>query len=337
MPKVHVPQQSRPFSVYPAVVRAGAISVGVGFLILVAKFFAWFVTGATVLLADAVESIVNVIAAAMVTYSVAVALRPADEDHPYGHGKAEPLSAAVEGALIVIAAMVIVAEAIRHIIVGPELQQLGTGIAVAAAAGLGNLGLGIYLVRVGRREGSEAIQADGAHILTDVVTTAGGIAALIAVKLTGIQLLDPLVALVVAANILVTGWRVVRRALRGLLDEADFEFLSEIAQHLERERPPEWIEIHETRARRSGASRHIDLHLTVPRYHSMERAHQTGDALEKALLTFVGVGGGAVVHMDPCQPRHCEGCAMQDCPVRSKALEQRFTFDLESLTKPGTI
>ena len=337
MPKVRVQGERERFSSYPPVVRAGAISVGIGFLILVAKFFAWQVTGATVLLADAAESIVNVIAAAMVTYSVAVASRPADQDHPYGHGKAEPLSAAIEGALIVIAAMVIVAEAIRHLIAGPELQQLGTGIAVAAAAGLSNLGLGLYLIRVGRREGSEAIQADGAHILTDVVTTAGGIAALVAVKLTGIQLLDPLVALVVAANILATGWRVVRRALRGLLDEADFDFLSEIAQQLERERPPEWIEIHELRARRAGSSHHIDLHLTVPRYHSMEQAHQTGDTLEKALLTFVGADGGAVVHMDPCQPRHCSGCAMQDCPVRSDALEERFTFDLESLTKPGTI
>ena len=172
MPKMRV--QRERFSSYPAVVRAGAISVGVGFLILVAKFFAWQVTGATVLLADAVESIVNVIAAAMVTYSVAVASRPADQDHPYGHGKAEPLSAAIEGALIVIAAMVIVAAAIRHIIVGPELQQRGTGIAVAAGAGRANLGLGLDLIRAGRREGSEAVQADGAQSRTDVGTTAGG-------------------------------------------------------------------------------------------------------------------------------------------------------------------
>ncbi len=337
MPKVHVVRETHRPATYSAVVRAGAISVGIGFVILMAKFIAWFLTGATVLLADAVESIVNVIAAAMVTYSVAVAARPPDRDHPYGHGKAEPLSAAVEGALIVIAAMVIVVEAIRHIIIGPELQQLGTGIVVAGVAGLGNLGLGLYLIRVGRREGSEAIQADGAHILTDVVTTVGGIAALIAVQLTGIQLLDPLVALAVAANILVTGWRVVRRALGGLLDEADFAFLSEIARRLERERPPEWIEIHEMRARRAGAFHHIDLHLTVPRYHSISQAHQTGDALEQALLAFVGTGGGAVVHLDPCQPRHCSGCAMEDCPVRSEALEDRFDFDVESLTKPGTI
>ena len=337
MPKVPLARQAQRFSSYPAVVRAGAISVGIGFLILGAKFVAWRVTGATVLLADAAESIVNVIAAVMVTYSVAVASRPADEDHPYGHGKAEPLSAAVEGALIVIAAMVIVVEAIRHLIAGPELQQLGTGIALAGIAGLGNLGLGFYLMRVGRQEESEAIQADGVHLLTDVVTTAGGIAALVAVQLTGIQLLDPLFALVVAANILVTGWRVVRRALRGLLDEADFPFLAEIAQHLERERPPDWIEIHEMRARRSGAFHHIDLHLTVPRYRSIEQAHQTGDELEKTLLAFVSTGGGAVVHMDPCQPRHCVGCAMADCPVRSEALKERFEFDLESLTKPGTI
>ena len=337
MPQVHVPKKPERRDAYPAAVRAGAISVGAGVVILAIKFYAWFLTGATVLLADAAESIVNVIAAAMATFSVAVSARPADEDHPYGHGKAEPLSAAVEGTMIVIAATVIVITAVRHIIMGPELQQLGTGIVVSALAGLGNLALGLYLVRVGRREGSEAIHADGTHILTDVITTAGGVAALIAVRLTGIGLLDPLVALVVAANILLTGWRVVRRALGGLLDEADFEVMSQIAQHLEGMRPPEWIEIHELRARRAGADHQVDLHLTVPRYLSIEHAHLTGDTLEKSLRMFLGERGGAVVHLDPCQPRHCTSCTMENCPVRSSEFAQRPVFEVTSLTKLGTI
>jgi cation diffusion facilitator family transporter len=337
MPRVHVAREPHRLATYPAALRAGAISVGVGLVILAIKFLAWFLTGSTALLADAADTVVNVICAAMATYSVAVAARPADEDHPYGHGKAEPLSAAVEGALVVIAAMVIVIEAIRHIILAPQLEQLGVGIAIAAMGGLGNLALGLYLVRVGRREGSEAIQADGVHILADVVITAGAIAALIAVRLTGIQLFDPLVALAVAASILVTGWRVVRRALKGLLDEADLEFLSQMARHLERERRPEWVELHELRARRAGSHQHIDVHLTVPRYHSIEMAHQAADTLERSLLTFVGTSASAVVHLDPCLPRHCAGCAMEGCPVRSEPLKEQFAFDLESLIKPGIV
>jgi cation diffusion facilitator family transporter len=322
---------------YQAAFRAGALSVGLGFVILGLKFAAWVVTGATVLLADAAESIINVIAAAMATYSVALAARPADPQHPYGHGKAEALSAAVEGVMIGVAATVIVVESVRQIVTGPELEKLGTGIIVAGIAGAGNLLLGIYLVRVGRRERSEAIQADGTHILTDVVTTAGGIVALIAVHLTGFTLLDPIVALLVAANILVAGWKVARRALTGLLDEADFEFISQIAAHLEGQRCPEWIEIHQLRARRAGRGHHVDLHLTVPRYFSIETAHEAGDAVEILLRDFEVEPGAAVVHLDPCLPGNCPSCVVADCAVRSAPLRKQHPFDVQSLIKPGPI
>ncbi len=320
-----------------AAVRAGVISVAAGCVILALKFAAWIVTGSSVLLADAAESIVNVVAAAMATYSVAVAARPADRDHPYGHGKAEALSAAIEGALIGLAAALIVAESVRKIVIGPELRELGTGIAIAGAAAIGNLALGLYLVRVARRERSEAIMADGTHILTDVVTTAGALIALLAVKLTGIKLLDPIVALLVAVNILATGWRVVGGAFFGLLDEADFELITRIARRLEAVRLPEWIEIHQLRARRAGSSHHLDLHLMVPRYHSLEVAHRTSDELERTLVDLLQGRASVVVHLDPCTPAQCPSCVMSDCPVRSAAFERRPPFDLASLTQPGEV
>ncbi|MFQ5513858.1 MAG: cation diffusion facilitator family transporter [Myxococcota bacterium] len=326
-----------PLRSYPLAVRAGMLSVAGGVVILGLKFAAWYVTGSSVLLADAAESIVNVIAAAMATYSVAVAARPADADHPYGHGRAETLSAAIEGALIALAATVIVAESIGHIVTGPQLHELGTGLIVSGLAGLGNLALALYLLRVGQRARSEAIRADGTHILTDVITTAGALAALLIVKLTGFALLDPIVALLVAANILRTGWHVLRQAITGLLDEADFDLITRIAEHLEARRPSEWIEIHQLRARRSGPSHHLDLHLTVPRYLTMEVAHRLGDSLERSLRAFVGEGGDVVVHLDPCEPIQCRSCAMPDCPVRSDPLDKRPPFDRRSLTKPGLI
>lgn len=245
--------------------RAGLMSLGVGALILGVKLAAWLATGSSALLADALESIVNVVAAGMVAFTVMVAARPADDDHPYGHGKAEFLSAASEGALILLAATLIVAESVRKLIVGVELERTGAGVLLAALGAVANLGLGLYLLRTGRAVGSEALEADGRHVLTDVRTTAGSIAALLGVQLTGWLWLDPLVALAVAVNIVLTGWQVVRRALAGLLDEADFELLAEVGKRLERERRPDWIDIHELRTRRSGRFRHIDLHLVAPR------------------------------------------------------------------------
>jgi cation diffusion facilitator family transporter len=302
-----------------------------------AKFVGFLVTGSSAVFADAAESIVNVIAGSIATYSVAIAARPADADHPYGHGKAEVVSAAVEGALILLAATVVALEAVREMIVGPALQRLDMGIAVSAAAGLGKLVLGLYLVRVGRLHGSHAIAADGAHVLTDVVTTVGTIAALFAVKLSGIEMLDPLAALAVGANIMRTGWRVMRRALRGLLDEADFELLFRLAERLETARRPEWVDVHELRTWSSGSLHHFDLHLAVPRYLSIEQAHRIGDQIEEIVVDVAAGRGDAVVHLDPCTPRHCTGCTMAACLVRSADLVEPVPLTVASVTRRGII
>ena len=318
-------------------VRAGVISLGVGSLIMAVKFAAFFLTGSTALLADASESIVNVVAGMLLTYSLIVARRPADDDHPYGHGKAEPLSAMFEGTLIVIAASVIVAQAIRQLVAGPELQRIGTGIGISAVAGLGNLLLGLYLLRVGRNERSEALRADGIHVLTDTITTAGGIAALALVRVTGQVWIDPAVGLLVAVNIVWAGWRVVRTALRGLLDEADFELLGEIATRLDAVRDDAWCEVHQLRAWSAGSLHHVDLHLVVPRYFTMEQAHVHADEVERNILAVLGESGDVVVHVDPCRPQHCSGCAQPECAVRTAPLNTPAPFTRESLTQQGTI
>jgi cation diffusion facilitator family transporter len=317
-------------------VRAGIVSLVAGTLIMGAKFVAWFITGSAAVLADAAESVVNVVAAAIVTVSVIVASRPADAEHPYGHGKAEYLSAAVEGGMIVLAATLILVESLRKLIAPVEIPHIEKGILIAGGAGLANLLLGLYLVRVGRKESSSAVEADGIHVLSDVITTAGTVGALVAVRLTGFVILDPLVALAVAAHILRTGWKVVRRALAGLLDEADFDLLQSIANHLNEVRREEWVEIHQLRALSSGSVHHLDLHLSVPRYLSVERAHNLADELE-AELQRGERRGDVVVHIDPCLPPECPGCIVSDCPVRSSPLEKRVPFNVDNLTRAGAI
>jgi cation diffusion facilitator family transporter len=319
------------------VLRAGVISLVGGAAILGVKFVAWLVTGSTAVLADAAEQTVNIVASTMVVFSVVLASRPPDAEHPYGHGKAEFLSAAVEGGMIVVAGTFILIESIRQMVIGPELHRLGTGFVIAAAGGVANLMLGLYLVRVGRRERSSAVEADGVHCLSDVWITVGSLFALIAVGITKFAYLDPLVALVVSAHILRMGAKVVRRAAGGLLDEADFGLLASIAGHVEKIRRPEWVDIHQLRTWSSGWVSHVDLHLTVPRYFSIAEAHQEADELEAELLQAVVGPGDVVVHIDPCLPDQCAGCTVSECPVRGEPLQGRLAFSVENLTRAGTI
>ncbi len=321
---------------HPAV-RAGVVSLVAGIAIFAAKLAAYLYTGSMALLADAAESSVNVVAAGVLTYSVAVSRRPPDADHPYGHGKAEPLSAMAEGALISGAALFIGVEAVRRILIGQALEHTGAGMLIAGAAGLANLALGAYLLAVGRRERSEALRADGIHVLTDTITTAASIAALLAVRITGWALIDPLVALVLGVNLLWAGWRIVRRALTGLLDEADFALLERLAARLEQVRRPEWCDIHQLRSRIAGDLQHLDLHLVVPRYFSMEEAHRVGDPLERQIAAACAGEADFVVHLDPCRSIFCAGCAMSPCPVRAAPLEKLADFSVERLTRAGPI
>jgi cation diffusion facilitator family transporter len=313
--------------------RAGRLSLGVGILVFGGKVTAWIVTGSVAVFSDAMESIVNVVAALLLVWSLRMAAQPADRDHPYGHGKAEFLSAGVEGALIVVAALLIGLQALRDFIVGPAPQRLDTGMALVAGASLLNLGLALYLLSVGRRTRSLALVADGRHILTDVWTSAGVLIGLLAVEMTGRVWLDPAIAIAVAANIVREGWRLVKHALGGLLDEADETLLAKLADALEASRPPEWIDVHGLRAWRSGAEAHVDLHLVVPRYFDAERLHRVQDAVEAQLQQAAGMPAEAVVHFDPCRPHECPRCAMPACPVRVAQLEARRVIDVARATR----
>jgi divalent metal cation (Fe/Co/Zn/Cd) transporter len=174
-------------------------------------------------------------------------------------------------------------------------------------------------------------------VLSDTITTAASLAALVAVQVTGFAVIDPIAALVVAANLLWAGGRVVRRSLTGLLDEADFALLERIAKALEAARRPQWCDIHQLRGRRVGRLAHIDLHLVVPRYLSLDEAHRLGDALEADVARAMEEDCDFVVHLDPCRRVHCAGCAVADCPVRAVPLQRRAEFDVAHLTAPGPV
>jgi cation diffusion facilitator family transporter len=304
--------------------RAGLVSLLVGIALFGAKLLAWLVTHSTAVFSDAMESVVNVVAAALLVWSLRVARRPADADHPYGHGKIEYFSAGIEGTLIAVAAVLIGVEAMDHLLSGAGPRRIGFGLALVVASALANAGLGVYLRRVGQRTRSLALAADGRHVLTDVWTSAGVVVGLAAVHLTGLRFLDPLVALGVAARLLVEGGRLARDATRGLMDASDEDLLAEICASLEEGRRDHWIDVHGLRAWRAGAAVHVDLHLVVPRYFDAERLHRIHDAVTGAALSHAGGEGDAIVHFDPCKPYHCRRCPVVDCPVRSRGFERRI-------------
>jgi cation diffusion facilitator family transporter len=203
------------------------------------------------------------------------------------------------------------------------VRNLDVGLAIVALLTGLNALLGSYLVRTGRRLRSVALVADGQHVLTDVWTSLGVILGLAAVRVTGWVVLDPLVAIAVAANILRTGWKLLRGAVGGLMDEADQDLLGRVAAALEKEREPWWIDVHGLRTFGSGALRHTDLHLAVPRYFDAERLHRIHERVRNVVLGATAMPGDVLVHFDPCQPFHCPICTMPDCPVRAAPFARR--------------
>lgn len=315
-------------------VRAGVVSLAVGALLLVVKFYAYQLTGSAAILSDAMESIVNVVAACFALGALIVASWPADRNHPYGHGKVEFVTAAFEGGLIAFAALLIIAEAARSLIRGGEVQAIDYGIAITLAAGVANYALGWFLIRTGHRHLSLALIADGKHVQTDFWTSAGVVVGLLLVRITGVQWIDPVVAILVGLNLAWAGWRLVREAAGGLLDEEDPELLREIVDALNQHRVPGVIRVHFLRAIRSGNFRHVDAHLVVPEYWPVERAHDLADDLEARVTDAIAGEGEIAFHLDPCRRQFCRQCAVADCPIRVEPFESKPPFVFEEAIRP---
>jgi cation diffusion facilitator family transporter len=314
--------------------RAGRLALVVGILLFAGKFSAYALTGSTALFADAMESTVNVVAAGLMLLSLTLAARPPDEDHPYGHGKVEFLSAGIEGAAIAVAAMLILVEGVQELIAGPALQRLGVGMGIIAVCTAINAALGLYLVREGRRTTSMALEADGRHVLTDVWTSVGVIGGLGVVQATGWLWADPVLAIAVALNVVREGVGLLRKAFEGLMDHADPETLDAAVEAIAATRDESWIDIHGLRSWRSGARRHFDLHMTVPRYFDVERLHRIHDRIEAALLGDDLHGGDVVVHFDPCKPHLCPRCPIGDCPIREAPYLEALPTHRDHMTRP---
>lgn len=314
--------------------RAGLLSLVVSILLLAAKYQAYRMTGSTAILSDALESIVNVVAAVFALGGIAFAAQPADRNHPYGHGKIEFFSAAFEGGLIAFAAVLIIYQVLQAFLYGVEIRALDAGLAIVVLAGLANLALGLYLLRVGRAYQSLTLVADGKHVLSDFWTSVGIVVGLLLVRATGIWWLDPVTAGVVALNLMWTGFRLVRHAAGGLLDEEDPGLLSRLLTALDARLGQGVIRVHHLRAIRAGRFHHVEAHLVVPEFWSVDQAHELSEDLAARVIAELGVEGELVFHTDPCHRIYCAMCDLDDCGVRREPFRDRPPLSLEEAVRP---
>jgi cation diffusion facilitator family transporter len=278
--------------------QAAVVSIVVALVVMGLKYLAYWRTDSVALFSDALESIVNLITAVVALYAIHVSMQPADRRHQFGHHKAEYFSAVLEGVLIVVAALLILREAYDAFLKPRVLSDVLQGMGINAVATAVNAGWSAFLISWGRRQSSPALTADGWHLMTDVVTSLGVLAGLGLATVTGWQVLDPLLAALVALNILWAGWRLVRESMSGLMDEA---VTADISRHIRKvisENASGAIEAHDVKTRQAGRVIFIEFHLVVPGDMTVAQSHRICDRIEDALTEAVA-GAQVVIHVEP--------------------------------------
>jgi cation diffusion facilitator family transporter len=278
--------------------KAALASLFIGLVVLALKFGAWWLTGSLALFSDALESIINVVAAGAAFVALRIAAQPADADHPFGHHKAEYFSAVLEGVLIVVAALLILKESYGGLLQPKPIEAPALGLAVNAVATVINLVWGVALLRWGRRWRSPAILADGRHVMADVVTSGGVLVGIGLVAATGWLVLDPALAALVALNILWSGWVLVRDSVGGLMDQAASPDIVNRVRRVISEHGEGAREAHDVRTRHAGAAIFIEFHLVVPGEMTVQDSHAICDRLEAALRADVE-GAHITIHVEP--------------------------------------
>ncbi|HEY5746267.1 MAG TPA: cation diffusion facilitator family transporter [Chryseolinea sp.] len=311
-------------------IQRGVAILSVALLLI--KLVAYYLTQSVAVLTDALESIVNVVAGFVGLYSLIVSAKPRDADHPYGHGKVEYLSAALEGSMIAIAGVLIFYKSITNLIHPEAIHQLDVGIVLIAATALVNYFAGSICVREGKKSHSVALVASGKHLQSDTYSTLGILVGLVAIYFTHLYWLDSVVAMLFSGVILYTSYKIIRTSIAGIMDESDTELLAELVTTLNNNRRENWIDLHNLRIIKYGSILHLDCHQTVPWYLNVNEAHAEIDALAEPVRKAFGESLELFVHSDGCLEFSCRICSKSDCPVRKHAFEKRVQWTVENVS-----
>jgi len=300
-------------------------------VLFIAKIIAYYLTNSLAILSDALESIVNVVAGFIGLYALYIAAKPKDIEHPYGHGKAEFISAAVEGTLIIASGILILYQTIQSIFNNKPIEALDIGLILVAITAIINFIAGSICLNIGRKNNSLALISSGKHLRIDTYSTLGIIAGLLLMYFSKLFWLDKIFAALISLLILFNGYKILRASLAGIMDEADMELLNKLVLILNKNRRENWIDLHNLRVIKYGSTLHVDCHLTVPWYLNVHEAHKEIDALSDLIKKEFGNAIELFVHTDGCLDFSCPICIKTDCTKRLHPFNKKIEWTLKNI------
>lgn len=302
-------------------------------VVFILKVVTYILTHSLSVLSDTLESIVNIVATLVGSYSLFIASKPKDKDHPYGHGKAEFISAAFQGSLIVGIGCLIIYKAIDSFIHPVTLHYLYNGIWLLALIAVINLVTALVLHQIGKKNKSIAIASTSKLFKIDFYTTAAVAVGIFLLLITGYQKIDSLIAIFLGLYVIYDGYMIVRQSLAGIMDEADMELLEEVIAEINLSRNAKWIDLHNLRVIKYGVLLHIDCHLTVPWYYNVNEAHEAVDDFTRLIKNKFGDTVEFYIHTDGCMPFSCPICTIENCEKRRTPFEKKLDWNLENVLK----
>lgn len=313
-------------------IKTQRIILTVSGLLLVGKFGAYWLTNSAGILTDALESIVNVVAGIITLVSLSYAIKPRDNEHPFGHGKIELISASLEGILILFAGIMIITEGTNRLFHPSELRQLDIGIWIVAAAGFINYLLGTYSIHIGKKHNSIALVAGGKHLQSDTYSSIGLVAGLLLLYFTKVEWIDSALAILFGIIIGVTGISILRKTIPNLIDKTDSETIKKIVEIINNAQRKDWVDVHNLKMIKYGNSYHMDCDITLPWYMDIKDGHKEADILEQIIEKAYPEQIMFSIHFDPCKPHQCQHCRKSDCTYRTAPFTTFIPLDYKTLT-----
>lgn len=295
------------------------------------KVVVFLMTHSLSVLSDTLESVVNIVATIVGSYSMYIAAKPKDKDHPYGHGKAEFVSSAFQGSLIIGVGCLIIYESIQSYFNPGTLHNLGNGFWLLIVIAIINIGTAMYAMRMGKKNKTAALVTSGKLFLIDFYTTFSVAIGLLILIFTGIQKVDSIIAILLGGWVLYDGYKILRASLAGIMDEADMALLENVIAEINANRNKQWIDLHNLRVIKYGPLLHIDCHLTMPWYFNVHEAHQNMDQFTDLIKSKFGDSVEFFIHIDGCMPFSCAICSITDCEKRQNPFQKKLNWTMENV------
>jgi cation diffusion facilitator family transporter len=304
---------------------------GLSVLVFVLKLIAFLMTHSLSVLSDTLESVVNIIATLVGSYSMFIAAKPKDKDHPYGHGKAEFVSAAFQGSLIIGVGCLIIYESIDSFLNPGTLHNLGNGFWLLVLIAVINISTALFVLRMGKKNKSVALVTSGKLFLIDFFTTLSVAIGLLILIITNIQRVDAIIAILLGCWVLYDGYKILRASLAGIMDEADMALLENVISEMNANRNDNWIDLHNLRVIKYGPLLHIDCHLTMPWYLNVNEAHFIMDNFTDLIKSKFGDSVEFFIHIDGCMHFSCAICNIQNCDKRQNPFQKKLNWTMENV------